>query len=145
MYNKIKVVGRVGNDPEIRYTQTGTPFTNLSVATTRTWNQDGNKKSETTWFQVLFYGSTAENICQYLKKGSLILVEGRILPDPKTGNPVIYKRKDGTIGASFVIVASTVRFLSKKSDRDNEESEIVIQSDGDIENEVMIQDMNLGH
>ncbi len=115
MYQQIIIVGNLGRDPEMRYTPTGTPVTSLSVATNRKYTgSDGQQVKETTWFRVSVFGKQAESCAQYLKKGSAVLVEGRLSPDPKTGGPKIFTRQDGTSGSSFEIFANTVRFLSTR-------------------------------
>jgi single-strand DNA-binding protein len=115
MYQQIVIVGNLGRDPEMRYSQAGTPVTNLNIATNRKYTgSDGQQVKETTWFRVSVFGKQAEACAQYLKKGSSVLVEGRLSPDPATGNPKVYTRQDGTIGTSYEIWANTVRFLSAR-------------------------------
>ena len=117
MYQKITIVGNLGRDPEMRYMGDGTAVTNFNVATSRRWsNQAGEPVSETTWFRVSVWGRQAETTNQYLSKGSKVLVEGRIQPDPETGGPRLYSRQDGTMGASFEIRATEVRFLSTRAE-----------------------------
>jgi len=114
-YQQIIVVGNLGRDPEMRYTPAGKAVTNFSVADGRKWtDRDGVEHDETLWFRVSVWDKQAEACNQYLKKGSMVLVEGRITGDPETGGPKIYPRNDGFAGASFEISATTVRFLSKK-------------------------------
>ena len=105
MYQKIIVVGNLGGDPEMRYMPDGTAVTNFSIATNRKWTDtQGNPQEEVTWFRVSTWGRIAENCNQYLTKGSKVLVEGRIKPDPATGGPRIWTRgSDGTVGASVDI------------------------------------------
>ncbi len=113
MYQQIIIVGNLGRDPEMRYTPSGTPVTSLNVATNRKYTgSDGQVVKETTWFRVSVFGKQAEACAQYLKKGSSVLVEGRLQSDPKTGGPRVFNRQDGTMGASFEIFANTVRFMS---------------------------------
>ena len=117
MYQHITIVGRLGRDPEMRYTPNGQAVTSFSVATDRQYTDaNGQKVKETTWFRVSVWGKQAETTNQYLKKGSMVLVDGRLTPDPKTGGPRIWKKDDGSEGASFEITASAVRFLSGKED-----------------------------
>ena len=117
MYQQIVIVGNLGRDPEMRYMPNGTPVTSLNVATNRKYNSShGQKIEETTWFRVSVFGKQAEVVAQYLKKGSSCLVEGRLNPDRQTGGPRIFKRQDGTSGASFEVTANTVRFLGSRSD-----------------------------
>ena len=117
MYQHITIVGRLGRDPEMRFTPNGQAVTSFNVATDRQWaDAAGVKQKETTWFRVSVWGKQAESTNQYLKKGSMVLVEGRMTPDPATGSPRIFKKQDGTEGASFEIAASAVRFLSSKGE-----------------------------
>ena len=111
MYHKITIVGYLGRDPEMRYTADGTPVTNFSVATSRKWNRpDGTQVDETVWFRVSAWRRLAETCNQYLQKGRLVLVEGRMQADER-GNPRTFTRNDGTPGASFEVTAQTVKFL----------------------------------
>jgi single-strand DNA-binding protein len=115
MYQNLIIVGNLGRDPEMRYTPSGQAVTNLNVATNRKYTtSDGNQVEETTWFRVSTWGKTAEACNQYLKKGSKVLVEGRLNPDPDTGGPRIWTRQDGTSAASFELTANQVRFLSTR-------------------------------
>ena len=119
MYHTIIIVGNLGRDPEMRYTPSGQAVTNFSVATNRQYtNSDGQQVKETIWFRVSTWGKNAENCSQYLRKGSKVLVEGRLVPDAATGGPRIWNRQDGTPAASFEITASTVRFLSARGEEE---------------------------
>jgi single-strand DNA-binding protein len=116
-YQTIIVVGRLGKDPEMRYTPSGQAVASFSLATDRQYTgQDGTVVKETTWFRVSVWGKQAETVNQYLSKGKMVLVEGRLQSDPKSGGPRIYQRQDGTSGASFEISANTVRFLSPRNE-----------------------------
>ena len=120
MFQKVTVVGHLGRDPEMRYTGTGQAVTNFSIATTRTYpGADGSQKKETTWFKISVWGKMAEACNQYLHKGSKVLVEGRLVIDPATGGPKVFKRNDGSAGASFEITAAEVKFLDSRGDRNN--------------------------
>jgi single-strand DNA-binding protein len=112
-FHTLVLVGNVGRDPEMRYAPNGQPVTNFSVASNRqyTGNNDQVVK-ETLWFRITTWGKQAEVCNQYLKKGSKVLIEGRLTADPATGGPRVYDKKDGSSGASFEVNASTVRFLS---------------------------------
>lgn len=112
MYQKMIVVGNLGKDPEMKFTGAGLAVTSLNVATNRKYTKDGQTVKETTWFRVSVWGKQAESCNQYLKKGSSVLVEGRLQADPATGGPRIFTRQDGTSGTAFEITAETVRFLS---------------------------------
>ncbi len=117
MYHTIIIVGNLGRDPEMRYTPGGQAVTNLNIASNRQYtSSDGNPVKETIWFRVSTWGRTAETCNQYLRKGSRVLVEGRLIPDNATGGPRLWTRQDGTSAASFEVSANTVRFLSSRAD-----------------------------
>jgi single-strand DNA-binding protein len=112
MFQQITIVGYLGRDPEMRFTPSGQAVTSFSIATNRSYtNNSGQKIDETTWFRISVWGAQAESCNQYLKKGSAVLVVGRLRPDPQTGGPRVYTRKDGSTGASFEVNALNVRFL----------------------------------
>lgn len=91
MYQKTTIIGNLGRDPEMRYTPSGTPVTNLSVATNRTYKDtNGQPVKETTWFKVAGFGKQAENCAQYLQKGRMVLCEGRLIPDKQTGQRIVH-------------------------------------------------------
>jgi single-strand DNA-binding protein len=116
MYHTIILVGNLGNEPTMRYTPNGQTVATFSVATNRQHNADngGEPVKETTWFRVTTWGKQAETCNMFLHKGSKVLIEGRLTPDPETGGPRIWSRQDGSAGASYEITATTVRFLSGK-------------------------------
>lgn len=77
--NKVLIIGRLGREPEMRYTPSGRPVTTFSVGTSRTWNtSEGEKRSETEWFNVVAWGNLAEICKQYLSKDRLVYIEGRL-------------------------------------------------------------------
>lgn len=77
--NKVLLIGRLGRDPEMRYTPSGRPVTTFSLATSRSWNtSEGERRTETEWFTVVAWGSLAEICKQYLIKGQQVYVEGRL-------------------------------------------------------------------
>ncbi len=111
MYHKVIIVGYLGRDPEMRYTQDGTPVTSFSVATSRKYNRaDGTQVDETVWFRVTAWRRLAEICNEYLKKGRPVLVEGRLNAN-EFGSPRIWKTSAGEARASFEITAQTVKFL----------------------------------
>ncbi len=117
MYHTIIIVGNLGRDPEMRYTPSGQAVTNFSVATSRQYTgSDGQQVKETIWFRISAWGKQAETCNQYLKKGSKVLVEGRLVPDKATGGPRIWTSQDGKNGSNYEVSASTVRFLSSKGE-----------------------------
>jgi len=79
MINKVILVGNLGADPELRYTQSGTAVATLSVATNRRWkDKDGNQQDETEWHRVVVWAQSAEFCGNYLSKGMKVYVEGRL-------------------------------------------------------------------
>lgn len=121
MFHTIIIVGNLGRDPEMRYTPGGTAVTNFSVATSRKYtSSDGSTVKETIWFRISTWGKQAEICNQFLKKGSKVLVEGRLVPDNSTGGPRVWTRQDGTAGASFDVTAQTVRFLSTRGEEESD-------------------------
>jgi len=124
MYHKIIIAGYLGQDPEMRYTQDGTPVTNFSVATSRKWTSpNGQQRDETVWWRVTVWRKQAEVCNEYLSKGRPVLVEGRIGGDrvPQAGGseqivPHIWQGQDGQPRARFEITAQTVRFLGGRGD-----------------------------
>lgn len=116
MYQNIQIIGDIGKDPEMRYTPSGQPVTNFSVAVTNKYTRsDDEEVKETFWFRVSVWGGMAEPCYKYLSTGSRVFVEGTLLADKETGGPRTFKKQDGDWGASFEIKASTVKFLDKLS------------------------------
>ena len=112
MYHTIIFIGNLVRDPELRYAPDGKAVTSFSVAVSDGF---GDKKT-TVWFRVSAWGKLAETTNQYLRKGSKVLVEGRLTADPATGGPRIFTRQDGTTGTSYEVSAATVRFLDPKGE-----------------------------
>lgn len=110
-YHTIVIVGHLGKDPEMRYLPDGRPVASFSVAVSDGF---GERKS-TIWFRVSVFDKQAESCNQYLSKGKQVLCEGRLQHDTN-GSPRVFTRKDGTAGASFEMVAQTVRFLTSRSE-----------------------------
>lgn len=119
--NKVMIIGRLGRDPEMRYTPSGRPVTTFSVATSRSWNtSDGERRTETEWFNVVAWGSLAEICKQYLTKNRLIYVEGRLQSRH-------WEDTDGNKHYSTEIVANEMIMLDEKRETNNEapEEEII--------------------
>ena len=77
--NKVMLIGRLGHDPEMRYTPSGKPLTKFQMAVNRSWTSaDNEKKTETEWFTVVSWGKLAEICNQYLKKGLQVYIDGRL-------------------------------------------------------------------
>ncbi len=117
MFHEIIIVGNLGRDPELRYTPSGQAVTTISVASNRQYTaSNGERVKETIWWRVSVWGKQAENVNQYLRRGSKVLIVGRMIPDPATGGPRIWTRQDGTAGASFEVTANQVQFLSSRGE-----------------------------
>lgn len=111
MYQQITIVGNLGRDPEMRYTPSGVPVTNFSVATSRRFtNRDGELTEKTVWFKVSVWNKPAENCAQYLNKGSRVLVVGEM------EEPEVWKNNEGTHVASLKIRADKVQFLTPRGE-----------------------------
>lgn len=129
MYQSITLLGNLGSDPSMKYMPSGMAVTNFSMATSESWTTDGERQERTTWWRVAVYGKSAEAANQYLKKGSKVLVIGRMNATPE-GNPRVWTDNSDNARASFELNADTVKFLSPKSDgggrpnSDDDESEI---------------------
>jgi len=103
--NKVLLIGRLGNNPEIRYTNTGTAVANFNLATSESWNdKSGQKQERTEWHRVVVWGKLAELCEKYLAKGRQCFVEGRL----QTRS---WDDKDGNKRYTTEIVATTVQFL----------------------------------
>jgi single-strand DNA-binding protein len=108
--NKVILVGRLGRDPETRYTGGGQAVANFSVATDETYkDRNGERQKRTEWHKIVVWGKQAEIAQQYLKKGSLIFIEGRIQSRE-------WQDKEGQKRTSFEIVASNFRMLGGRSE-----------------------------
>ncbi|MBI5928709.1 MAG: single-stranded DNA-binding protein [Chloroflexi bacterium] len=113
MYQQITIIGRVGRDPELRYTSNGTGVCSFSVAVSKKWTDrnSNEKKEKTTWYKVSAWRQLAETCSQFVHKGMLIL----IVADEVEVRA--YTGQDGNPQASLEITARDVKFLSSKGDR----------------------------
>lgn len=108
--NKAILVGNLGNDPEVKYTQGGMAITKVSLATTSVRkDKDGNQQETTQWHRVTFFGKLGEIAGEYLKKGSQVYVEGEIRYDKYTG-------QDGVEKYSTDIVANEMQMLGGRAE-----------------------------
>ena len=106
--NKAIIVGNLGRDPEVRYTQSGTAMTTFSVATTDTWMDQSNERQERTeWHRVVAWGKLGETCGQYLSKGRQVYIEGRL----QTRS---YDDKEGIRRYTTEINAREVKFLGSR-------------------------------
>ena len=105
--NKVQLIGYLGKDPESRTTPSGTKVSQFSLAVTRRWKTGNENKEATDWFTVVAWGRLGEIGQQYLKKGSLVYIEGRLQTDK-------YEDKGGETKYFTKVVASTLQFLDRK-------------------------------
>ena len=111
MYQQVTVVGNLGNDPEMRYTQSGIPVTSFSLAANRTWvNQQGERQDKTTWFRVTAWRKLAETSSQYLTKGRQVLVIGEMEESS------VWTDREGNNRASLELTAQTIKFIGNRGD-----------------------------
>jgi single-strand DNA-binding protein len=109
--NKVMVIGHLGQDPEIRYTPTGLPVVNFSVATDEAFvDSDGKRQERTEWHRVVVIGKFALTCNEYLKKGRQVFVEGRLR------NREFETKSDGRKQRHTEIVASRIQFLGAPTD-----------------------------
>jgi len=108
MYNKVLLIGNLGQDPEVRHTNSGQPVANLRVATSRrVKDRDGNWNEQTEWHSVVCFARTAETAGQYLRKGSKVFVEGRL----QTRS---WEDREGKKQYRTEVVAELLKFLDPK-------------------------------
>jgi single-strand DNA-binding protein len=130
MFHRITLIGFVGQAPQMRYTEDGTPVTNFSVATRQVvskervascpqgWKESLNGKNWelTTWWRVTCWRKLAEAANEFLDRGSSVYVEGEVRGEASSGNqnPRIWAGNDGEHRASYELTARTVKFLGKR-------------------------------
>jgi single-strand DNA-binding protein len=106
--NKVMLIGRLGRDPEIRYTKSGSAVANIRMATTDFWkDREGNRQERTEWHTIVAWGRLADLAQNYLKKGRLIYVEGRLQTRDWTDNQNVKRY-------ATEIVANNIQFLERQ-------------------------------
>jgi len=122
MVNKAILIGRLGKDPEVRYTPDGTMVTNFNLATDEQWkDKNGEKVQKTEWHRIVTFGKLAEICGNYLVKGKLIFVEGRI----QTRS---WEDKDGVKRFTTEIIASNMQMLDSKGHSKADDSSLEASS-----------------
>jgi single-strand DNA-binding protein len=136
MFQRVTLIGHVGQEPQMRFTSDGTPVTNISVATKETaskttfgggerpcpqgWKESYNGKNweVTTWWRVTCWRGLAETVNQYVTKGQQVFVEGTVAGIAENGslNPRVWTGNDGQARASFELTARTVKFLGGRGE-----------------------------
>jgi single-strand DNA-binding protein len=123
--NKVMVIGHLGKDPEMRYTPSGRPVTTFSIAVSRSWNTaDGERRSETEWFNIVSWGNLAEICKQYLHKGQQVYIEGRL-------QTRYWEDKEGQKHTSVEVVANEMLMLGDRRDSSSSSQESEEENDGD--------------
>lgn len=117
MLNQAQIIGHLGKDPETRYLPSGEAVTNFSIATTEKWKDKatGEQKEATEWHRINTFGKLAEICGQYLKKGSLAFIQGKIVTRKWTD-------KDGIERYSTEIKADTMKMMGGKPEGDHQSS-----------------------
>lgn len=113
MLNKVQLIGNLGNDPDVKYTQSGVCVTTISIATTEKWkDRDGNPQEKTSWHRVKLWNKLGEIAGEYLRKGSQVFIEGKL----DYGS----YEKDGVTHYTTDIIASEMKMLGGRRDGDND-------------------------
>jgi single-strand DNA-binding protein len=118
--NKVCLIGRLGHDPRRLVDKQGVPYaTEAGLATSTKWidKTTGEKKEEIEWHNLLFYNKIAEIAAEYLKKGSLVHIEGKIKSNK-------YKDKNGVDKTSYKIIVQSMTMLSSKKDNNTEQNNV---------------------
>jgi len=102
--NKVILIGNLGRDPEVRYTQSGTAVCSFSLATTERTKSGGEWTDHTEWHNIVIFGKSAENVEKYLNKGSSVYIEGRIQTRK-------WQDKEGNDRTTTEIIGNTIQFL----------------------------------
>ena len=116
MVNKVILIGRLGKDPDVRYTPDGTMVTNFNLATDEQWkDKNGEKVQKTEWHRIVTWGKLAEICGNYLVKGKLVFIEGRI----QTRS---WEDKEGIKRFTTEIIASNMQMLDSKGQNKTEDT-----------------------
>ena len=115
--NKVMLIGRLGSDPELRYTPSGLAVAKFSIATNMVWkDQQGNQQEKTQWHRIVAWRRLAEIAGEYLKKGRSVYVEGRL----ETRS---YVDKDNQTRYITEVIADTIQMLGARTDQPEEKAE----------------------
>jgi single-strand DNA-binding protein len=124
MVNRVFLVGRLGRDPEMRHTGSGTPVANFSLATNESWNnQSGERQERTEWHNIVVWSKLAEICNQYLSKGQLVYIEGRLQTRE-------WDDRDGNKRRTTEIVASGMRMLSSRNEEGGSRQSVGVAEGG---------------
>jgi single-strand DNA-binding protein len=112
VFNKVILVGNLTRDPEVRYTPQGTSVCNFGIAVNRRYKQGDESKEEVTFINIVVFGKQADTCGQYLNKGRMVLIEGRLQERR-------WETDEGQQRSRHEVVAQNVRFLSRKQEEAN--------------------------
>lgn len=107
--NRVMLIGRITAKPELRYTGANLPYSRFSIAVNRTFSNSQGER-ETDFFNIVVWRKQAENVCNFLDKGSLVAVEGRLQQNS-------FEDKDGNKRSTVEVVGDNVQFLESKNQR----------------------------
>ena len=122
MVNQIFLIGRLGGDPDLRYLPAGTPAANFSLATSEKYKKDGEMQEVTTWHRAVAYGRLADVCANYLKKGSLVFILGKLRNNS-------WEDPQGTKHSDYRVVIEKVAFLDPKKVHERGPDETVPDDD----------------
>lgn len=114
--NKVILIGRLGKDPDLRFSQGGTAKASFSMATTEKWTKDGEKQERTEWHRIVAWGKLAEICGEYLRKGSLIYLEGKLQTRQ-------WEDKEDNKRYTTEVVASQMQMLGSRGDSGGKQRE----------------------
>lgn len=115
--NKVMLIGRLGSDPDLKYTNSGVAVLSMSIATNTSYKgQDGSTTEATEWHKIVAWRKLAEIIAQYAKKGSSVYVEGKLATR-------FWQDKDGVKRYTTEVVAESIQLLGSKEKYSNDEAE----------------------
>ena len=125
MLNKIMLIGNLGRDPEMNYTQNGTALTKFSLAVSRSYKtSSGEKREETEWFNIVVWDKLAETCNQYLHKGNKVYIEGRLTQRK-------YTDKEGNQRTAVDVIANEMEILTPKSAQGGSSEPFLAGNSGD--------------
>ena len=128
--NKVMLIGHLGADPELKYTQSGSAVANFSIATKEQWtNKDGEKQDKTEWHKIVAWKKLAEICGEYLHKGGPVYIEGSL----QTRN---WEDRDGNKRYTTEIVARVMQMLEAKGSREPEPRQDDIRPESEFEDDV---------
>lgn len=125
--NKVLLIGHLGSDPESRFTTSGSAVTNFNLATNESWqSSDGETKDKTEWHRVVVFGKMAETAAEYMKKGQLVYIEGRLQTRSWEDKDKVKRYTTEVLCDNFTMLGP------KRSGKDADQPEAEAPSDDDL-------------